>query len=171
MEQEYKKRPATTTVYNGVTYKSYTEASWAATFDFLGWSHAYEPSLLDGWNPDFMIHRKTEGGGRLWVEIKPAFDTFWTAVKRHMEMARLDKQNDCLGFFYSQIQFDIEPVKVGRVGMWDTFDGNEWSWWWWDAIAWWADDPVNKWGLAVPDLEREILLSQSDVEAVGGIVY
>ena len=171
MAREYKNRPAKKQLYGGTTYRSRTEAAWAQVFDFMRWEHAYEPELLDGWSPDFVINRNPDNGGRLWIEVKPAYDVFWAAVRRHMENSRLDKRNDVLGFVYRHVDFVTEPVKFGRIGLWDTLDGEKWGWWWWDGVLWWADDPVNKWGLAVPDIEREIILSDREVEAAGGIVY
>ena len=169
MAKEYRNKPAKMESYGGVLYRSRTEAAWAQAFDFMGWSHTYEPELLDGWSPDFVV--KMGNGGKLWIEVKPAFDTFWDAVRKKMENCRMDKERDALGFVYSQIQFNQMRIRFGRIGLWDTFDGTHWDWRWWDALLWWAEGPVNKWGLAVPDLSREILLTDDEVEQVGGIVY
>ena len=53
------------TKYRGITYRSRLEASWAAFFDKIGWSHAYEPYDLGAWSPDFLVN------GRVLVEVKP----------------------------------------------------------------------------------------------------
>lgn len=45
------------------------------------------------------------------------------------------------------------------------------AWRWRDAVARWVPAPVESRGLALPDVDREILLLAPDVEAVGGPVY
>lgn len=168
MQREYNKHPAKVTPYNGVTYKSVTEARWAQTFDFLGWEHVYEASMLDGWNPDFMLTRSN--GGRVWVEVKPDAGPFWAAAQRKMQNARLDRTKDVLAFVYRHLEWETEPVLFGRIGVFDTLTGENWGWTWWDSIVWWADDPVCKWGLAIPHLSCELLLSEDEVAVAGGIV-
>ena len=168
MKKAYSRIKPKITLYNGVVYNSATEALWAQSFDFLGWEHAYEARLLGGWNPDFMLTRAD--GGHVFVEVKPDTGPFWTAVQRKMQECKLDRSKDVLAFCYHLPEFQKEPVLFGRIGLYDTLMGEQWGWTWWDGIVWWADTPVYKWGLAVPDLSKELLLSKEDVAAVGGIV-
>ena len=57
------------TTYNGVRFRSRTEARWAAMFGRLGWRWAYEPLDLDGYIPDFILDFDD---GPLLVEVKAA---------------------------------------------------------------------------------------------------
>lgn len=59
------------TVYNGVTFRSTTEARWAAFFDLLKIEWDYEPPEFPTWLPDFLI--RVEGEKRL-VEVKAHTD-------------------------------------------------------------------------------------------------
>lgn len=63
------------TEYNGCTYRSRLEATWAAFFDLNGWSYLYEPFELSGWVPDFIILGAKEN---VLVEVKPftSFEQF-----------------------------------------------------------------------------------------------
>ncbi|SJM69661.1 hypothetical protein [Gulosibacter sp. 10] len=54
------------TIYNGVRFRSRTEARWAALFDLIGWEYEYEPLDFDGYIPDFLVD------GAFWVEVKAA---------------------------------------------------------------------------------------------------
>ena len=58
--------PGITTVYNGVAYRSRTEARWAVFFDRIGWMHTYEPFDGHFYLVDFMIH----GSNRFVVETR-----------------------------------------------------------------------------------------------------
>lgn len=60
------------TEWNGITYRSRTEARWAVFFDYLGYKHHYEREgfALDGklcYLPDFWLDDFD-----LWVEVKPS---------------------------------------------------------------------------------------------------
>lgn len=55
-------------VYEGITFRSTLEASWAIMFDKLGWDWEYEPFRLHGWIPDFVLQ------GEILVEVKPNDD-------------------------------------------------------------------------------------------------
>ncbi len=55
------------TKYSGVQFRSRLEARWAAFFDLLGWTWAYEPIDLDGYIPDFILT-----ADRRLIEVKPA---------------------------------------------------------------------------------------------------
>ena len=169
MEKSYRAVPAIPESWAGVNYRSKTEAKWAQTFDYLGWSHLYESQYLGGWHPDFVVERGD--GGRIWIEVKPNLGEFWTATQRKMESSDLDKSTDVLAFVYEHVRFEERPLNFGRVGLWDTMDSDHWDWWWWDATLWWADDPVWRWGLAIPDIGRELYLSSDDVRKCGGIVF
>lgn len=52
------------TMYRGIRFRSRLEARWAAFFDAMAWTWAYEPIDLDSWIPDFEVN------GRL-AEVKP----------------------------------------------------------------------------------------------------
>lgn len=54
------------TPYKGITYRSRVEARWAAFFDQLGWTVAYEPIDADYYIPDFVIM----GDDPVAVEVK-----------------------------------------------------------------------------------------------------
>lgn len=59
-------------MYNGVVYRSRTEARWAKFFDLINVSHYYEPegfSLKSGYYlPDFLLKR---GDYTCYAEVKP----------------------------------------------------------------------------------------------------
>lgn len=54
------------TKYDGIQFRSRTEAKWAAFMDLLGWSWEYEPLDFDGYIPDFLVN------GDFWLEVKAA---------------------------------------------------------------------------------------------------
>lgn len=56
------------TVYEGRLFRSNLEATWAAFFDNMGWKWEYEPIVLDGWIPDFLLK---QWGTDVWCEVKP----------------------------------------------------------------------------------------------------
>jgi len=62
------------TLYNGIVFRSRLEAKWATFFDLIGWEWAYEPSAINGYNPDFIIRAKSEAfpTKQIICEIKPA---------------------------------------------------------------------------------------------------
>ena len=53
------------TEYAGVVFRSKLEATWARFFDFLGIAWEYEPCVLPGWMPDFLLD------GWWLAEVKP----------------------------------------------------------------------------------------------------
>ena len=66
------------TTYNGVTYRSRTEARWAVFFDALGVTHKYEPEAIKlstgvGYLPDFWID-----DFKAWFEVKPSDEAIVT---------------------------------------------------------------------------------------------
>ena len=65
--------PAKTTVYKGRIYRSRLEAKWQAMFDLLGWAAEYEPSQINGYNPDFIIPCSSDAYdcNAIIVEVKP----------------------------------------------------------------------------------------------------
>ncbi|MDZ7905204.1 MAG: hypothetical protein U5N55_05080 [Cypionkella sp.] len=67
---------AVSTIYQGVTFRSALEAQWAAFFDFVGIEWVYEPKLLSGWLPDFLI------AGKWYAEVKPVSIGRWQHVGR-----------------------------------------------------------------------------------------
>lgn len=63
------------TLYNGRKYRSRLEARWQYTFDQLGWNAQYEPSEINGRNPDFIIKCSPDtkyAAKYIIVEVKPA---------------------------------------------------------------------------------------------------
>lgn len=56
------------TRYAGVQFRSRLEARWAAFFDQVGWKWTYEPTDLDTYIPDFILHMYRP----VLVEVKPA---------------------------------------------------------------------------------------------------
>lgn len=71
MEYDIKSKP---TRYNGRNYRSRLEAQWAAFFDLTGWEFQYEPSEINGYNPDFIIKCKSKMYPTKYiiVEVKPS---------------------------------------------------------------------------------------------------
>lgn len=65
---------AKTTVFDGQNYRSRLEAKWAAMFQFFGWEAEYEPSEINGYNPDFIIKcsSKAYDCKNIIVEVKPS---------------------------------------------------------------------------------------------------
>lgn len=94
------------TDYKGTTFRSRTEARWAATFDGLSWDWVYEPCDLNGWIPDFQI--ATRGSSALLVEVKPAL----TAGELRQFIPKIDRA--------------ASPYEVLLVG----------STWWWGTGMW-----------------------------------
>lgn len=75
------------TTYNGVTYRSRTEARWAVFFDRIGMNVDYEAFELDiptigKYTPDFSI------GSELFAEVKPVWPT-GLEVSKARALARL----------------------------------------------------------------------------------
>jgi hypothetical protein len=63
------------TLYKGRKYRSRLEARWQYVFDQLGWNAQYEPSEINGRNPDFIIKCSPNTKypcSYIIVEIKPA---------------------------------------------------------------------------------------------------
>lgn len=73
------------TWYNGIEYRSRTEARWAAFFDLCGIKHFYEPegypSSKRGYLPDFYLEQF-----KCFVEIKPLLESNIKAGKENLEM-------------------------------------------------------------------------------------
>lgn len=65
------------TAYEGISFRSKLEASWAAFFDLVGWAWEYEPDGFSKYIPDFVLHG-TEGR-RVYVEVKPS--SVWEVAK------------------------------------------------------------------------------------------
>ncbi len=62
------------TEYNGILFRSRLEAKWACFFDLVGWEWQYEPSEINGYNPDFIIRAKSDNykTSTIIVEVKPS---------------------------------------------------------------------------------------------------
>ena len=66
--------PAKPTMYNGISFRSRLESKWAAFFDLTEWQWEYEPSEINGYNPDFII-KCTSGyykTNTIIIEVKPS---------------------------------------------------------------------------------------------------
>lgn len=62
------------TRYNGVNFRSRTEARWAALFDLLSLEWIYEPIDFKGWIPDFLVKPAVSGETvDVYAEVKPIF--------------------------------------------------------------------------------------------------
>jgi hypothetical protein len=61
------------TLYNGRKFRSRLEARWQYVFDKLGWTSEYEPSEINGRNPDFIIQCFSPAypTNHIIVEVKP----------------------------------------------------------------------------------------------------
>lgn len=72
MTEQYKAIP---TMFNGVRYRSKSEARLAVCFDAWGWNHEYEPTIksMPRFKPDFLIRHKNEKV-RI-IEYKPCVPT------------------------------------------------------------------------------------------------
>ena len=68
LPEMYRGIKATPTEYRGIQFESKLEATWAAFFDIAGWKWEYEPVLLRGWKPDFILYGEK---GPIYVEVKP----------------------------------------------------------------------------------------------------
>lgn len=80
------------TLYNGRKYRSRLEARWQYTFDELGWNAQYEPSEINGRNPDFII--KCDANTKytakhIIVEVKPAI----MQTKEYLDKVLADYQD------------------------------------------------------------------------------
>jgi hypothetical protein len=62
------------TWYKGRKYRSRLEAKWQIMFDKLGWEAQYEPSQINGYNPDFTIRSFSNfyPNKIIIVEVKPS---------------------------------------------------------------------------------------------------
>ena len=62
------------TKYNDILFRSRLEAKWACFFDLVGWEWQYEPSEINGYNPDFIIKAKSKSydTNTIIVEVKPS---------------------------------------------------------------------------------------------------
>lgn len=73
-------------MYEGVLFRSRTEARWAALFEAIGWAWSYEPYDLEGWIPDFLIRLPKMD---LLVEVKSTDEDFAEA-KRKVDQTSYD---------------------------------------------------------------------------------
>lgn len=71
MNYDIKAKP---TIYNGRNYRSRLEAKWQCMFNKLGWITEYEPSQINGYNPDFIIQCSSDAypTNTIIVEVKPS---------------------------------------------------------------------------------------------------
>lgn len=62
------------TIYNGIKFRSRLEAKWACFFDLVGWDWQYEPSEINGYNPDFIIKTSSKAYDTnfIIIEVKPS---------------------------------------------------------------------------------------------------
>lgn len=71
MEYNIKAKPIE---FRGRLYRSRLEARWAVFFEKIGWKYEYEPSEINGSNPDFIIQCTSEcyDTKHIIVEVKPS---------------------------------------------------------------------------------------------------
>jgi hypothetical protein len=135
--------PAVQIKYNGVTYRSVLEATWAAFFDAVGWKYDYEPKRYGDWLVDFVIH----GHKDIPVEVKPVtvlpgevaekIDECVPAIPPGDPASLLDKTE--------LIQSEDEDQEVLILGESPIFDAGYLGWiregGWWDkaAFGFWLD--------------------------------
>jgi len=129
--------PAVSIKYNGVTYRSVLEATWAAFFDVVGWKYDYEPKRYGDWLVDFVIH----GHKDIPVEVKPVtvfpvevsdkIDECVPAIPPGDPASLLDKTE--------LIQSEDEDQEVLILGESPIFDAGYLGWiregGWWDKAA------------------------------------
>ncbi len=95
------------TRYRGVMMRSRHEARWAAMFDELRWSWAYEPLDLAGYIPDFVLDFEA---GHLLVEVKPQLE----------DMAIAQSKIECSGWEQEAlIVVDADTAAIGSLLEWD----------------------------------------------------
>ena len=88
------------TTWNGVTYRSRLEATWAAFFTNIGWAFQYEPLDGNGYIPDFLII----GDRPTLIEIKPI-------VTEHQVVQYKKKiERGVEGLEYEILVFGVSPV-------------------------------------------------------------
>jgi len=87
---QYKAIP---TMFNGVLYRSKSEARLAVCFDAWGWDYTYEPEIrsVPGFKPDFRIYH--ESGTIRIIEYKPCRPTAKYTVELQRKFNRLSKNN------------------------------------------------------------------------------
>ena len=104
------------TRYRGTTFRSQTEAKWAAFFDVLGMDWEYEPENLPGWLPDFRIQGPK---GILLVEVRPIFGLDPARKKLQFACLRTIMPSDCIRGFLVREAPAADPVSglylIGEV--------------------------------------------------------
>ena len=63
------------TTWHGINYRSRLEARWACFFSKIGWWAQYEPVVLQGYVPDFLVTMFE--APTLLVEVKPSPKNTW----------------------------------------------------------------------------------------------
>jgi hypothetical protein len=123
------------TYYDGVTFRSRTEARWAVFFNKIGWEWKYEDQgfELDGggsYLPDFSI--KLPNMNEWWVEVKPDnFDKFdndayMDVLQRFTsqsgkDLILLDGNPDCKPFDIICHRFEENQLGIGLLQDYDPF--------------------------------------------------
>jgi hypothetical protein len=113
------------TEYEGVRFRSRTEAMWAAFFDRIGWRWDYEPVDMDGYIPDFIIDFKR---AKLLVEVKPELE--YGYLEAHGEkICRSGWRGDFLIVGSHPFVTKGEPRRrsLGLLGLWDHESQDGWQ--------------------------------------------
>jgi hypothetical protein len=101
------KRVGIPTRYRGINMRSRHEARWAAFFDELHWTWAYEPIDLAGYIPDFLLDVEA---GHLLVEVKPQLD----------DMAIAQSKIECSGWEREAlVVVDAATPLIGTILEWE----------------------------------------------------
>jgi len=114
------------TTYNGVLYRSRTEARWSVLFDRLGIVHEYEPQGFrtdgEGYLPDFLL-----AGQSLIAEVKPSFDADPDGVQklRNLVAARGGERGVVLPAFSSG---ETTALLIWPDGHGETVDDDRATW-------------------------------------------
>lgn len=96
------------TIYNGIQYRSMLEARWAAFFDLIRCPFEYEPFILEGWSPDFVLR---PGIHEYLVEIKPLNE--WNNDLTN-KIYRHSIENKCL-LFHDEIYTHKGKIYLGKI--------------------------------------------------------
>jgi len=109
--------PAIQTPYQGIVFNSGLEARWAAFFDDMYWSWAYESFTMRGWIPDFLLKGKEQN---YLAEVKyfPAFSG-WSEVLPKMRKGVADTHYESHPVFLLGGLIEcttVEGVHIATIG-------------------------------------------------------
>lgn len=99
------------TTYKGIKFRSRLEAKWACFFDLIGWDWQYEPSEINGYNPDFIIKTKSK-----------AYETNFIIVEIKPSIYLDSKEREQILLKYSDVRAHI--LMLSDMPFWDNSNGN-----------------------------------------------